>query len=485
MRRAAVFAVCTLAAVCARADTGGWTSLGSDTGVYLVGVCAPDATHVFTAGYVLEGSGMSTKPLTRVFASDDGGQSFTDISNSLANVGSLQAWTTSVAFVDPTHGFVAIGQSIQRTSDGGATWKPAAAGFPVEAMAFLDATTGLAVGDGGRIARTTDGGATWKAVTSPVTTDLWHVQVVSAKLAFAAGYDVDSDTGVPSNAVLLSSTDGGLTWTEGAGIADQGISSIFFLCDGKTGYVAAWRQADDSSTFDASLYATTDGGQTLTDLQLPEKVGTISAFGSSDLDTGEILAQWWDDAQHGHLGALGFLGHETQQQSSSGGGGGSSTTMSSNLWKVADYVTSDGGASWTKSDLGTVHVTISYSGMSGGDGSFQAGTLRDFDNGWLVGADGVVWGYRRSCGGDADCQEGYRCSQGTCSDASSTTCPTGGGGTEGDGGSTGGGTTPKKADGGAGLVEVKDGCDCNGAGALSVLWLMGLVLRRRRGEPGP
>jgi photosystem II stability/assembly factor-like uncharacterized protein len=56
--------------------------------------------------------------------------------------------------------FESVG-TILRTTDGGATWTSQASGTnnPLFGVAFTDANTGTAVGDGGTILRTTDGGA--------------------------------------------------------------------------------------------------------------------------------------------------------------------------------------------------------------------------------------------------------------------------------------------------------------------------------------
>src|SRR5437763_2674718 len=54
------------------------------------------------------------------------------------------------------------------TTDGGAKWAPRNTGAkqPLRAMAFLDATRGITVGDGGVILGSDDGGKTWAARTS-------------------------------------------------------------------------------------------------------------------------------------------------------------------------------------------------------------------------------------------------------------------------------------------------------------------------------
>jgi len=62
----------------------------------------------------------------------------------------------------------------------------------------------VAVGDRGFILRSTDNGAAWVQLNSPVTTMLTTVHMRDAQNGWAVGHD----------AVILSTTDGGVTWTE-------------------------------------------------------------------------------------------------------------------------------------------------------------------------------------------------------------------------------------------------------------------------------
>jgi photosystem II stability/assembly factor-like uncharacterized protein len=112
----------------------------------------------------------------------------------------------SVAFVSPTVGMVATSSGLLRSIDAGASWQPASgAAASLNAVAFGDASVGVAVGSGGAIFRTTDSGQTWSPVASGTTSTLFAVAFASPTTAVAVGQD----------GVMARSTDAGATWIAG------------------------------------------------------------------------------------------------------------------------------------------------------------------------------------------------------------------------------------------------------------------------------
>ncbi|MCZ6574991.1 MAG: YCF48-related protein [Gammaproteobacteria bacterium] len=73
----------------------------------------------------------------------------------------------------------------------------------LQAVHFVDAERGWAVGDGGTVLATTDGGRTWSVRDAGTTAALWSVDFVDAERGWAVG---DGGT-------VLATTDGGRTWT--------------------------------------------------------------------------------------------------------------------------------------------------------------------------------------------------------------------------------------------------------------------------------
>jgi photosystem II stability/assembly factor-like uncharacterized protein len=131
-------------------------------------------------------------------------------SHVLGIVGSTDAWNASfgqaalhdVAFTSGSTG-VAVGYTVWRTTNGGSSWSVIAVPTGTyRAVAYVSATTVVAVGNGGKIIRSIDGGLTWGAVTSPTAQDLWDVSFVGS-----AGWAVGL------NGTILRTTNSGATWT--------------------------------------------------------------------------------------------------------------------------------------------------------------------------------------------------------------------------------------------------------------------------------
>jgi len=101
--------------------------------------------------------------------------------------------------------YVSGPQTINKTTDGGATWSPTAAQLPyVEVLNFYDQNIGLVMSDSGRIFRTLDGAVSWEEFPSPH--KLW-------------GNDIEFAPSDPANVWMTDlidvyfSSDTGRTWT--------------------------------------------------------------------------------------------------------------------------------------------------------------------------------------------------------------------------------------------------------------------------------
>jgi len=166
----------------------------------------------------------------------------------------------AVMFVDETHGWSVGGEGerdekpvVLRTEDGGASWIPVG-GIPdllrLEDVWFIDRTTGWMVGVRGQIYRSDDGGRTWTRQDSGTGAKLTTVQFADANVGWAA------EAAVPA---LLKTTDGGASWRRIVvpDVDDEsGLSNLFFL-DAQRGWALG---------ADGVLIATTDGGETWTDI---------------------------------------------------------------------------------------------------------------------------------------------------------------------------------------------------------------------------
>jgi photosystem II stability/assembly factor-like uncharacterized protein len=172
-----------------------------------------------------------------------------------------------VLFVDDSHGWASGGGGIVATVDGGRTWslqyratptKPGSAvSTGVGALEFLDYLHGWAV-DAGTLIETSDGGLRWRAVGKPGELggvaqlrffDLQHGWAITYRTPCSIAYCTTVGT-------LLSTSDGGVTWTPAA------ISgSVLSMCwaNPQVGWVGGT----------PLLYGTNDGGRTWKSNNLP------------------------------------------------------------------------------------------------------------------------------------------------------------------------------------------------------------------------
>jgi photosystem II stability/assembly factor-like uncharacterized protein len=171
---------------------------------------------------------------------------------------------TAVCFVDATHGWTA-GQNgrIHATTDGGGTWTTQTTGVfeALWGIDFTDVRTGWACGSGDTVLKTVDGGSTWTTVAVPPSGGTFDdVDFLDAN----RGWLVDSFGGI------TRTSDGGGTWQRFQTGA-RGLRSVRFLPDGKTGWATGyafrdWLRSQPSMT----VLTTRDGGETWT---IPKSVG--------------------------------------------------------------------------------------------------------------------------------------------------------------------------------------------------------------------
>jgi photosystem II stability/assembly factor-like uncharacterized protein len=181
----------------------------------------------------------------------------------------------SMGLVGPASIWVLDGDGLFVSGDGGSSWKqvaPPGAGDPLanyESIEFLSAQQGwLAVSgmNSIKVYRTTDGGSAWQSAALPASLfpDGWE----SADLSFLSPADgwltvqLHTRSGEPVQSLLLSSTDGGASWS--LVNAKAPVTSIKFSSP-----AMGWGLGADGAT----LYRTTNGGRSWAPVTLPRPAG--------------------------------------------------------------------------------------------------------------------------------------------------------------------------------------------------------------------
>lgn len=189
-------------------------------------------------------------PLNCVATSPSGVYHSTDAGiNWTFTAGAGAEFENTTYFVDHNRGWIVTQDHAQRTTDGGATWQTQTlpAGSWIYDVMFADANNGWGVGD--NVVRTTDGGNTWEAVPlPPEVLPLWSVDFADTLHGIASG-----DSFLATESTLVTSTDGGSSWTRRSNGTINSVEDIVALDNSH-----AWA----SHVYGGKLSRTTDGGRT-------------------------------------------------------------------------------------------------------------------------------------------------------------------------------------------------------------------------------
>ena len=189
----------------------------------------------------------------------------------------------------------------------------------LKAIFFVDARKGWAVGSGGTILTTADGGSTWTAQTSGTNRDLSAIQFLSDG---ARGWVVGA------RGTILTTADGGGTWTAQTSGIKKDLAALQFLSDGLRGWAVG---------AGSRILTTADGGRNWNEQK-------------SDAFADLAAVQFLSDGQRGW--AVG--------------------------WDGTILTTADGGGTWTAQNSGTNEDLCAL--------QFQS----DGQRGWVVGVNGTI-----------------------------------------------------------------------------------------------
>jgi photosystem II stability/assembly factor-like uncharacterized protein len=231
-----------------RSDDGGatfqrlpWTSTDQSCPSSLASFSFPNAA----TGYLLTQDG-------NVSQTADGGQSFsrrTSVPGTRSAGGSVNG--QDVFFTDANTGVALAGTKIFRTTDGASTWNEVNSGPALNAVTFVSATVGYAVGPGTTVLKTVDGGQTWNAVPltgAPAGLNLTSLDCSDPQTCLIAE---------ASGAQIVRTTDGGAT---GAAISPSTQPVFAVAFDSPTQAVAVGRNGTTVVSTNGGLNFSPVGG---------------------------------------------------------------------------------------------------------------------------------------------------------------------------------------------------------------------------------
>jgi photosystem II stability/assembly factor-like uncharacterized protein len=381
----------------------------SQPGEHLFGISVTTPPEIFVTGVFFDMNSRLPLPQPRLYWSQDGGKLLKDIKGNLPS-GLTSGVYQALFFYDTWTGFVSVAKKIYRTTNRGAKWESTDVGTSVGAIYFHDKNNGVAVGDGGFAAYSEDGGKTWTSVATGVDVSLGCVHFVNRNIGFAAGTKITQEEDLYGNgtithyqdACVIVTKDGGKTWTKGYCTSGIGLCPIFFLKDGKTGFLAGMKPdpQQDGRRSIALLFKSSDGGQTFEDTALDVKVGKLQFIMQIDLTMSYIATMFWQDENTGHLAGSAYV------ISLSGMGG-----SDQHFYRTVDFLTFDGGKQWKKTDLGSISISMGDQPNIQSDGQVYSGQMVSLLQGYLVGENSSVWVYEYLCSSHLDCPSGYACSE--------------------------------------------------------------------------
>lgn len=389
--------------------SGEWTKVHTKQGELLLDLSfvpsQADQTELFLAGVDMS-TGATGFPSMKslVYWSQDGGQFLKPIQGNLPGGLMGGGFPTVIHFIDSSNGFIGLGEKVFRTANR-TLWEGLDVGAEIKDFHFMGPFKGFAVGAKGTILTTSDGGQTWDPVSSGTEVDLGCQFWVDGQRGFAAGHRTTEEedfegnvTEVVEEGEVLVTSDGGQTWNKAFETSGVSLCPLFFLPDGQSGWLSVTEPSSDGRS-QAFLFGTTDGGLSFTDMGMDTQVGVLNFMFQVPLTLSYIVTMHWDDVLRGHVAGAVFV-----VEISSGGGGGGGK-----IYRTADFITRDGGQSWTGTDLGTIDVDLRGGGSAKSDGQALSGHMNSQYEGWMVGENGSIWSYEFSCETHQDCGFGYAC----------------------------------------------------------------------------
>lgn len=191
-----------------------------------------------------------------------------------ALVGVAVAWASAALAAGPIGQPLKLGAQPGRSIDDPFLSETMRSDARLNAVCFVDADTGWAVGDRGVIWHTQDGGQQWRLQESGVGCTLRTVAFVDRRHGWAAGGDYQPYTHLGS-ATILKTVDGGRTWSRIPQLEMLPAVRKVRFADRERG----WALCDASAMFASGVFTTDNGGRSWT----PMPGGVSAGWRSGDL----------------------------------------------------------------------------------------------------------------------------------------------------------------------------------------------------------
>ncbi len=328
--------------------------------------------HLLDVHFVDENVGWAVGQQGKILKTYDGGWTWfvqesgtTRDLNAVFALSLTEVWAAG-AQTDPNDN-----ETLLHTTDGGETWESVATpGTPqsLNSLFFVDATHGWAAGDNGKILFYD--GIAWTDISpSGVSKRLNSIFFLSANVGWVVG----------DGGIILSTTDGGLTWTPKDSGINKDLNDVFFLDHDKWGLEKdyGWAVGDRAGPDQSTILRTTDGGETWSLQTNIENDTGIDFFGIHVVDPNK----GWVVGKNGNI-----------RKTLNGGVNWDFEDSRTNLHLIAVFLL-DTSHGWAVGEDGIILIydgTVWKPQNAFTDEALNAVWFVDDRHGWIVGDEGVI-----------------------------------------------------------------------------------------------
>jgi len=160
----------------------------------------------------------------------------------------------------------------------------------LNAVQFIDANNGCAVGDSGIILKTNNSGNSWTSIATGITNDISDLCFPDANNGWAVTGDKYDIYHLFDTSIVLYTPDGGITWTTQLKVPLSRLSDVTFI-NVNTGFVVG-AGIDSLGHFGSLFLQTTNGGSTWNQ-QIIDTIRTLTNVYFTDANNGWISDEWW------------------------------------------------------------------------------------------------------------------------------------------------------------------------------------------------